>query len=62
MLGNLDPALHAHVVPRYMNEPAEFRQGPPWSYDRGIRNSVPFDAARDRELMSGLAQAIQRRL
>jgi diadenosine tetraphosphate (Ap4A) HIT family hydrolase len=33
MLGNLDPALHAHVIPRYMDEPENLRTKPIWSYD-----------------------------
>ena len=37
ILGNLEPALHAHVIPRYMNEPEVFRQGPPLFYDKEYR-------------------------
>ncbi|MCW5945888.1 MAG: hypothetical protein KIT74_02520 [Fimbriimonadales bacterium] len=33
MLGNLDPALHAHVIPRYDEEPEPLRTKPIWSYD-----------------------------
>jgi diadenosine tetraphosphate (Ap4A) HIT family hydrolase len=33
ILGNLDPALHAHVVPRYATEPEETRTSHPWTYD-----------------------------
>lgn len=33
MLGNLEPALHAHLFPRYDSEPEEFRTGPVWRYD-----------------------------
>jgi diadenosine tetraphosphate (Ap4A) HIT family hydrolase len=62
VLGNTEAALHAHVFPRYLSEPEEFRQGPVWLYDREYRLSVKFDAARDKELMQQIAQAIQRRL
>jgi diadenosine tetraphosphate (Ap4A) HIT family hydrolase len=62
ILGNLEPALHAHVFPRYMTEPAEFRTGPPLRYDHNLRAAVPFDAARDGELMHQIAAAVQRRL
>jgi len=61
VLGNLDPALHAHIVPRYQDEPEQFRKSIPWSYDKSYRNSMPFDLARDRELMDRLASAIQAR-
>ena len=32
-LGNSEPALHAHVFPRYHDEPEEFRVGPVFAYD-----------------------------
>ena len=38
ILGNREPALHAHVVPRYANEPLALRTQHPWAYD--------WDAAR----------------
>ena len=28
IFGNLDPALHAHVIPRYHDEPAGLQDGP----------------------------------
>jgi diadenosine tetraphosphate (Ap4A) HIT family hydrolase len=62
ILGNLEPALHAHVFPRYLTEPEAFRTGPPSRYDRSVRAALPFDAARDRELMQQIAAAVQRRL
>jgi diadenosine tetraphosphate (Ap4A) HIT family hydrolase len=62
ILGNLDPALHAHIIPRYMSEPEERRTAPPYLYDQAYRNSIHFDLERDRELMKQLAQAIRRRL
>ena len=33
IFGNLEPALHAHVHPRYADEPAAQRVSNPWSYD-----------------------------
>ncbi len=33
ILGNTDPALHAHIVPRYAGEPEERRVMPIWLYD-----------------------------
>lgn len=33
ILGNLEPALHAHVVPRFESELEPFKTGTPWSYD-----------------------------
>ena len=62
ILGNLDPALHAHIIPRYMSEPEELRKGPPLFYDKDFRNSIKFDYGRDKELMQQLATAIQAKL
>jgi diadenosine tetraphosphate (Ap4A) HIT family hydrolase len=62
ILGNTDPALHVHIIPRYMTEPEAWRKGPPLSYPREIRSSVGFDYERDKELIGQLAKAVQTRL
>ena len=36
MFGNLEPALHAHVFPRYADEPAAVRTAQPWALDWGL--------------------------
>ena len=57
MLGNLEPALHAHLMPRYADEPAERRTSHPWSYDW---NAAPhFDAARDAPLIALMRRALE---
>ena len=33
ILGNSEPALHAHLFPRYGHEPPELRRRPAWFYD-----------------------------
>jgi diadenosine tetraphosphate (Ap4A) HIT family hydrolase len=33
IFGNLEPALHAHVHPRYAYEPPAMRTNNPWAYD-----------------------------
>ena len=60
--GNSDPYLHAHIMPRYLSEPEQYRKGLPWSYPRDMMNANLFDASRDRELMQQIAKAIQARL
>ena len=62
ILGNLDTALHAHVIPRYMTETEEMRKGPPFLYDKDYQNSVRFDYERDRELIERIAAAVRRQL
>ncbi len=61
-LGNAEPALHTHIFPRYFYEPDEYRRGPVFFYPQEQRNSRPFDAERDGELIQALRQAIERRL
>jgi diadenosine tetraphosphate (Ap4A) HIT family hydrolase len=60
--GNRDPYLHTHIVPRYMSEPLEYRNVLPWSYPQKMMDSMPFDPARDKDLMQQLARAIQKRV
>jgi diadenosine tetraphosphate (Ap4A) HIT family hydrolase len=62
ILCNTEPALHAHVVPRYLSEPEDLRKGPPWEYFTRRINQVPFDLERDKDLMRQLAEAIQDQL
>ena len=33
IFGNVEPALHAHVHPRYNDEPVAMRTNNPWGYD-----------------------------
>ncbi len=61
VMGNSDPVLHAHIVPRYLGEPEEFRLNGPWSYPKEIVASVLFDCERDRDLMHQLREAIDQR-
>jgi diadenosine tetraphosphate (Ap4A) HIT family hydrolase len=58
VFGNLEPALHVHVVPRYGGEKPELRTAHPWSYDW---NAAPrFEVARDATLLVDLRSALQR--
>jgi diadenosine tetraphosphate (Ap4A) HIT family hydrolase len=49
LFGNVEPALHAHVFPRYADEPEGFATANPWGYDWGA--APGFDAGRDRALI-----------
>jgi diadenosine tetraphosphate (Ap4A) HIT family hydrolase len=63
ILGNTEPALHAHIFPRSLSEPEGPRSVPVWvGYSREENLSRPLDLERDRKLMDDLATAIQRRL
>jgi len=56
IFGNQDPALHAHVIPRYHDEPAEFRTSQPWAYDWDA--APAFDLDRHRDLRDRIHAAL----
>lgn len=60
ILGNSEPALHAHIIPRYEAEPEDLRRGPVWFYDWD--QAPAFDPVRHKPLMDKIAAAIQKRL
>ena len=61
ILGNTDPALHAHIFPRYETEPPDRKAGPVWHYERRLRRSKPFDLERDRPLMDAISEHLKRK-
>jgi diadenosine tetraphosphate (Ap4A) HIT family hydrolase len=62
IFGNSDPVLHAHIVPRYADEPPQYLHNVPWSYPQEQMEAIGFDANRDSELMQAIMGAIQRRM
>ncbi len=58
ILGNLEPALHAHVFPRFATEPEALRTKPPWFYDWD--KAPAFDPVRDRPMMRALASLLEK--
>ena len=56
MFGNVEPALHAHVVPRYRFEPAPLAQAHPWASDWAA--APRFDSGRDAALLAALREAL----
>jgi len=56
ILGNVEPALHAHVIPRYAWEPTDRRRTPVWLHDWTA--APPFDAAAHAELAKTIAGAL----
>jgi diadenosine tetraphosphate (Ap4A) HIT family hydrolase len=59
ILGNVDPALHAHVIPRYASEPEELRIRPAFYYDWAA--APRFDPVRDGPLLAALRAELERR-
>ena len=58
ILGNTDPALHAHIVPRYADEPAKSRAMPIWLYDWSAAPN--FSEELHGEMRRSIAGAIKR--
>lgn len=56
MFGNLEPALHAHVFPRYPDELPDLRTAHPWAYDWVAARR--FDVARDGALLAALRERL----
>jgi diadenosine tetraphosphate (Ap4A) HIT family hydrolase len=54
IFGNLEPALHAHVHPRYSDEPAALSTGNPWSYDWSA--AARFDPLTHGPLLATIRQ------
>lgn len=55
--GNLDPALHTHIVPRYRDEPEPQRFQPACvAYDQA--KARPFDPVIDRPFMEAMRAAL----
>lgn len=49
MFGNVEPALHAHVIPRFTDEDETMKTAHPWSYDWSA--APPFDLMQHRPLL-----------
>jgi len=62
IMGNSDPCLHAHIVPRFKTESDNLRKGLPWSYPKETIDNQLFNAERDQMLIQRLRQAIMKRL
>ncbi len=53
ILGNVEPALHAHVIPRHAGEDPALRTKPVWLHD--WTTAPPFDATAHRDLLTQIA-------
>jgi diadenosine tetraphosphate (Ap4A) HIT family hydrolase len=60
ILGNSEPALHVHILPRYDAEPNDLRRGPVWFYDWSKAPS--FDPVNHKPLMDKLRAALEKRV
>lgn len=60
MLGNLEPALHAHVFPRYEDEPEELKTKPVWLYPQEAWEETAFDLERDKVVMEAIRAELEK--
>ena len=58
VLGNKDPVLHVHIIPRFSDEPDEYKSHGPWKYE----NYVKFDTERDTPLIEQLRVEIEQEM
>ncbi|MEZ5229772.1 MAG: hypothetical protein R2710_24870 [Acidimicrobiales bacterium] len=58
ILGNGDAALHAHIFPRHLTEPDQYRRAPVWAYPTETRTGSLFDPDIHGELQRRLAAYI----
>jgi len=56
MFGNLEPALHAHLFPRWAAEPEDQRTLQPWALDWGA--AAAFEPGRHADLISRLRASL----
>jgi len=56
ILGNVEAALHAHVIPRHTEEVPELRKQPVWLHDWSA--AVPFDVDAHHQLRARIAAAL----
>lgn len=60
VMGNSDPYLHAHIVPRYASEPPQYLHNHPWSYPQQVISARALDADGSSSLKEELKNAIAR--
>ena len=56
ILGNVEAALHAHIIPRHTSEVPEQRKQPVWLHDWSA--AIPFDVGAHQQLRVRIAAAL----
>jgi diadenosine tetraphosphate (Ap4A) HIT family hydrolase len=60
ILGNAEPELHAHIFPRFRDEPDHLIRRPAWFYDR--KAAPQFSEEMHGHLKQRITEAIQKRI
>lgn len=58
VFGNVEPALHAHVIPRFADEPSRQARQQPWALDWSA--APAFDPARHGALRDAIRAGLER--
>ncbi len=58
-LGNTEPALHTHIIPRYLNEPDD-KRGMPAMMKYSWAESEPFSIKAHGELVTAINEVMMR--
>jgi diadenosine tetraphosphate (Ap4A) HIT family hydrolase len=57
ILGNSEPELHAHILPRYMSEAEDKRRMPAWFYD--WTNAVRYSSQEHGHILQAIRAQLQ---
>ena len=60
IMGNSDPFLHAHIVPRYSDEPEEYLHNQPWSYPEEVMSAQRLGMMERNVLIRDLKNQIMK--
>jgi len=59
ILGNLEPALHVHVFPRFNNEIEALRTKPVWLYDWEAARTADPECEEDAQMMTRIRSYLE---
>ncbi len=60
IFGNQDAALHAHVIPRYLDEPEPYRTQHPWAYNWNAAGAFDRASVDYQELADSVLKELTR--
>ena len=61
VMGNSDPFLHAHIVPRYEDEEDKYKYSHPWAYPSEIMQSNRIEIVEQKRLIEQLANLLTKK-
>ena len=61
VLGNSDPFLHAHIVPRYEDEEDKYKHNHPWAYPTEIMQNSTIENVEHKRLIEQIAISLTKK-